>query len=89
MTDVGLVDRLREYNEDYIEQAMKHWDCWRAMIAKGFRGSLPRDGFESYLYGWQEDALEAARALETAAQKIQQLENECNELRAKANINKE
>lgn len=59
-----LVERLREYNKDYIEKAMTHWDGWRAYIAKGGRGSMPRDGFESYVYGWQEDALEAADALE-------------------------
>ena len=31
------------------EKAMQHWDMWREYIANGGKGSMPRDGFESYL----------------------------------------
>jgi len=31
------------------ETAMQHWDTWREYIANGGKGSMPRDGFESYL----------------------------------------
>ena len=31
------------------EEIMQKWDQWRAMIADGFGGSLPRDEFERLL----------------------------------------
>ena len=80
--DVGeLVERLRHHAAvfgDY-EGVMRQWGLWRAMIAKGHRGSLPRDAFESLIDGLDKDTAEAATALERVTR-------ERDEARANAEI---
>ena len=43
---------------------MRRWDTYRAAIAKGDKGSLPRDWFESVVDFADEERREAADALE-------------------------
>ena len=66
MTD-DLVKRLRDNVADILDwngKVMTAWDTVRAMIAKGDKGSLPRDIMESYLSGYAEDINEAADRIE-------------------------
>jgi len=62
-----LVKRLQDNIADILDwngKVMTAWDTVRAMIAKGDKGSLPRDIIESYLYGYAEDMKEAADRIE-------------------------
>jgi hypothetical protein len=70
-----LAKRLRDNVADILDwngKVMTAWDTVRAMIAKGDKGSLPRDIMESYLHGYAEDMKEAADRIE----KLESIANE-------------
>jgi hypothetical protein len=66
MTD--LVERLRK--PIWCEETMKQWDSWRKMITDLPGASLPRDCFECFLDGVDEERFEAATALEAKEAEI-------------------
>jgi len=71
-TIADLRSRLHNIHEFVTDpKRMEHWDSWRAYIAKGGGGSLPRDGFESMLY-WIEEETISAVAVQTPSSEVDQ-----------------
>lgn len=73
-----IVERLRGLAKDMTDwdgSIMTNWDRWRAMIAKGFRGALPRDEFEGFLFDYSEAMKDAADEIERLRSQIRTLPN--------------
>lgn len=70
-TIAGLSERLRA--PVWNEETMRGWDSWRDMIVKN-RGSLPRDCFESFLDGIDEERAEAATQLDALSARVKDCE---------------
>jgi len=64
-----------------MEQIMTQWDYWRAEIAKGNKGSSPRDWFESVIDDYESKLQVAEKELEKYQEVIKQKNREIEKVR--------
>lgn len=80
-----LLARLRVHAAIFAdnENIMRHWDEWRHYIAKGGKGSLPRDGFEMLIDGVGEDFAEAEATIRALQAQVAERDRQIAAAKAK------